>query len=266
MSLNDIMQSAQGGQAIDNLASRFGISPQQAQSAITALLPAFQMGLQNTAQSGGGLQTILQHLGNGTHQDAYINPTAAQSPGVAQQGGAVLGDIFGGHQVNSQVAQQASTESGVPASVIQAMLPVIASMIIGGLSHAAQNGGGWGGALSSIIGSLEGGAGLGQAGRPGIPSPTTQEPGDGGLGGLVGSVLGGLFGGGQQAAPGRAAPSAPYRPASQGGPDDGGQGGSGGSAESVLNDLSRMFQAGTPASPQHEANLADILGQSGNGR
>jgi hypothetical protein len=255
INLNAIIQSAQGGAAVDNLASRFGISPAQAQSAIEALLPAFQMGLQNKVQSNDGLGSILSHLGNGIHQEAYNNAGAAQSGTAAAQGTSVLGDLFGGPHTSTQVAQQASAESGVSAAVIQAMLPVIASMIMGGLTHSAQSGG-LGGILSQAIGAAMGGQGGGLR-TPGDVAPAPQ---DGGIGGMIGSVLGSLLGGGsaQQAPTG-----APYA----GGPQPGAydepapSAGPAGSSQAVLGELSRMFQAGTPASPQHEASLANILGR-----
>ncbi len=246
MTLNDIVQSAQGGQAIDNIAARFGLSPEQAQNAVTALLPAFQMGLQNVT-AGGGIGSILQHLGNGAHQQSYADPGAAQSPEATQAGGSVLGDIFGGHAATGQVAQQASSESGVPASVIQAMMPALASVIMGGLFHGAQNGG-FGGILQSMMGSVFGGSGGSIFGGQGQTTASAAPPAaeEGGLGGLIGSVLGGLFGGGNPAptAPG-ATPAAPAAT----------------SSDAALDQFSSMFQAGTPASPQHEASLANILGR-----
>lgn len=250
MSLNDIVQSAQGGQAIDNIAARFGLSPDQAQNAVKALLPAFQMGLQNTA-SGGGLGSILQHLGNGAHQQSYADPGAAQSTAATQGGGSILGDIFGGHATTGQVAQQASAQSGVSAAVIQAMMPVLASIVMGGLFHGAQAGG-LGGILQSVLGSAMGGGGFGSAAggstQPAAPPPAEE----GGLGGLIGSVLGGLFGGGGSG-PAAAGPGpAPSVPAPAP---------AGSNADAALDQFSQMFQAGTPADPQHEASLANILGR-----
>ncbi len=252
MTLNDIVQSAQGGQAVDNIAARFGLSPAQAQNAINALLPAIQMGLQNTAQSGG-MGSILQHLGNGAHQQSYADPGAAQSPAATQAGGSILGEIFGGHAATGQVAQQASTESGVSSSVIQAMLPTLASVVMGGLFHGAQSGG-FGGALQNIIGAGAGGGGLGsmfgQGASPAQPTTAPAAPEEGGLGSMLGSVLGGLFGGGQTTA----APTQPVSSASPAAP-------AASDADAALNQFSQMFQAGTPASPQHEASLANILGR-----
>ena len=46
MNLNDIIQAAQGGQGVANLATQFGLTPDQAQAAVQALTPAFSTALQ----------------------------------------------------------------------------------------------------------------------------------------------------------------------------------------------------------------------------
>ena len=46
MNLNEIIQAAQGGEGVNNLASQFGLSPEQTQAAIQAIIPAFSDGLQ----------------------------------------------------------------------------------------------------------------------------------------------------------------------------------------------------------------------------
>ncbi len=50
MNLFEMMQQAQGGQAMQNLSRQYGLSPKQTQAAIDALLPAFSMGLQRQTQ------------------------------------------------------------------------------------------------------------------------------------------------------------------------------------------------------------------------
>src|SRR5258708_462491 len=109
MSLNDIVQSAQGGEALNNLASRFRLTPEQTQSAINALLPAIEMGLQNKLQSGGGHGAILGQLGGAAAAGVAGTPgVAADDPNaMIQHGSSVLGDLFGGQHTNTQVAQQA---------------------------------------------------------------------------------------------------------------------------------------------------------------
>lgn len=228
INLSDIMQSAHGGQALDTLSARFGLSPDQTQRALDALMPAFQIGLQNKLQSGG-VGGLLSHLGHPANRDAYESPAAVQTPAAATQGGSILGDLFGNGQVLTHIVQQVSTESGIPAAVIQAMLPTVASILIGGLMHGAQ-GGGFGGIVSSVLGSL-----FGQGGGAGTPAP---QPG----GGVLGNMLGGLFGGGEHdAVPSSPTPAAPA------------------SSQQTLDDVSAMITAGAPTSAAHQAALGTML-------
>lgn len=234
--LSTIMQSAHGGQAVDTLSARFGLTPDQTQRALDALMPAFQMGLQNKLQSGG-IGGLLSHLGHPANRDAYETAAAAQAPAAAEQGGSVLGELFGSGQVVTHIVQEVATRSGIPAAVIQAMLPTVASILIGGLMHGTA-GGGFGGILSSVLGSL-----FGQAGTT-VPQPGSGHQG-GVSGGALGNVLGGILGGGGTQ---EAAPAAPTPAASA-------------SAQQTLDDVSAVLTSGTPPAPSHEAALGTILGR-----
>ena len=52
MTLNDIIQSAQGGAGLQNLASEFGLTPEQTQAAVQAIIPAL-----TRAKAGGAVDT-----------------------------------------------------------------------------------------------------------------------------------------------------------------------------------------------------------------
>jgi hypothetical protein len=62
MNLFEMMQSAQNGQAMQNLARQYGLSQQQTQSAIEALLPAFSMGLQRQTQDPQAFGSLAQMM------------------------------------------------------------------------------------------------------------------------------------------------------------------------------------------------------------
>ena len=240
--LNDIIQAAQGGQGIGNLAEKFGLSPEQAQAAVNAVIPAFSHGLQNQAQSAGGLGGIIGALTHGAHQDTFQNP-AASSAGA---GGDVLGQIFGSPHVTQQVAQQAAGQAGLRPDIIAQMMPTIASMIMGGMFKSMQNqgmgnvlsqltqAGGGAGGLGAILGQVMGGA---QGGAQ-------AQPAAGGLGGLLSSIFGSLMGVGKTAA----------GPALPGGL-------SGSAVQAGIDALSKMMQPGMQVGAGHQAGLQDILGQ-----
>jgi hypothetical protein len=247
--LFEMIANAQGGNAINNLANQYGLSPDQAQSAIEALLPALSMGMQQKAQSADGLETLLQSFGGGQHA-AFHDADGDGIPDDATPfGNDVLGQVFGSKDVSRAVAQQASFMSGVPAGILKQMLPVIASMVMGGMFKSAMGNGLGGlvgqvvqGGLGSVLGGLLGG---GQQQQPqgglldsilgGGRQMPQQQPQGGGLGDLLGQMMGG----GRQAPP----------PQPQGG---------------GLGDLLGQMMGGAKQAPPPQpqgGGLGDLLGQ-----
>ena len=233
MNLNDNIQAAQGGQGVSNLASQFGLSPEQTQAAVQAMIPAFSTGLQNTALNPAGLGGLLSQLTSGAHQGAFTDP--AQAGAATTVGGNVLGQIFGSPQVTDQIGQHASQISGVSPQIIQQMMPIVASMLMGGLFHSMSSQG-MGGILSQLASAATAPGGFGSLFGQGAAAPA----GGGGLFGGLGNLLGGLMGGGGQAqAPG----ASPQASAMQAG----------------LSTLTNMFQAGVQVSQAHQQGLNSIL-------
>lgn len=228
MTLNDIIQAAHGGQGINNLASQFGLTPEQTQAAIQAMIPAFSMGLQRAAQDPTGFGGIVSQLTSAAHQGSFADPSRASA--AAGPGGAVLGQIFGSPQIAAQLGQQASQVSGVSPQIIQQMMPVVASMLMGGLYHAMAVQG-MGAVLGQLASAASAPGGLGSS----LNQPGAQ-PAGGGLVGMVAGLLGGLMGGG---APGANTQAAVL--------------------QAGLNTLSSMFQAGVQVAETHQQGVRDIL-------
>jgi hypothetical protein len=204
--LSEIMQSAQGGNAYNNLANQFGIGPDQAQRAVEALLPAFSMGLQQQTQSADGWQNILGSLGQAQNSANFFDSDGDGIPDhLETEGQNALGAMFGNPETTQAVTQQAAQFAGLPAGMMQQMLPVIASMVMGGLFKGAMSNG-LGGVLGQMMqGSAAGGAmpgGLGSVlGGMFGQQMAPQQPQAGGMGGMLGTILGGLFGGRAPEAP-----------------------------------------------------------------
>ncbi len=219
MNLTDIIQAAQGGQGVANLATQFGLTPDQAQAAVQALTPAFSTALQKVTSDPSSLGGIVGHLASGLHQASF---TGSDPAAAATNGGAALNQIFGSSQIASQIAAHASSASGVDAQTIQQMMPAVASMMLGGLAHSltAQ---GFGGVLGQLTSAAAAPAAQGAAGQ------------GGGLGGLVTSLIGNLFGGGQSG-----------QPAS-------------GLAQAGLSALTGMLQSGVQPSAAQQQGINSIL-------
>jgi hypothetical protein len=181
-------------------------------------------------QDPNALGGVLAHIVSGAHQGSFADPSQAAASG--QAGGNVLGQIFGSPQVSANISQQAARVSGVSPEIIQAMLPVVASMLMGGLLHA-MNAQGLGGVLGQLASAVTAPGGLGSV----LRGTTGQAGQSGGLGGLIGGVLGGLLGGGGQSGGAAQAPT----------------------LQNGLNSLINMFESGVQADPAHEQGISNIL-------
>lgn len=163
--------------AIDTsgLAARFGLSPDQANAAVGALLPAILGGVKRVEQ-GGNLGQVAD----------TANATAEPHQDV-NSGNTVLGQIFGSRDVSRQVAAQASTQTGISQEILQAMLPIVAGLVAQQIARR-MGGGALGGIAGGILGSLLGGQ-LGGGGAAAAPAPAAPNPAD------TPAAGGGLWGG-----------------------------------------------------------------------
>ena len=184
--LGNLLQGAlgggeQGGPAsqidVGGLASQFGLSPDQANAAVGALLPAVLGGLHKTEEGGGlgGIADIVTGMG-APHEDI-------------SGGNSILGQIFGSKDVSREVANQASQQTGISDTILKAMLPVVAGLVAQQVSKR-MSGGVMGGLAGSVLASVLGGTSAAQSpsdqSSPAQPSPAQS-------GGLA-DVLGGLAG------------------------------------------------------------------------
>lgn len=267
--LYEIFQNAQGGQAVENLAKQFNIAPEQAEAAIKSFMPALSSGFMNKAAEPLGFGSLFGAMADGQHQAAFNDPSAAQSNETAQKGNDILAQIFGSQNAASEMAQKMSAATGLSPAILAQMFPVVASVILGGLTKSLQTQG-FGGILGQFANALQqGGAGgfgaiLGQilGGGQTPPSPgqasPEQAPGQtapgGGLGGILGNIIGSFFGqpapqtqaGQTQAGPVSGFPSIPGFDPNH--------------LQAGFEALTKMFQPGVPTTPSQESNLESEIG------
>lgn len=172
MQLTDMLAQMGGLQSV---ARQLGVSEGQVAQGAEALLPAILGGFQKQAQGQGAGQGMgLGGLGGLLEQ--VLSPQATD----VGPGNEVLGQIFGSKDVSRTVAQQAAQQTGLDASLLKQMLPLLAMLVGGYLSR--QGGGapatgapaGAGGGLGDLLGGLMGGGASAGTGA-----------GGGGLGGLA---------------------------------------------------------------------------------
>src|SRR5690606_23211082 len=178
------------------LAQQFGLSPEQAESAVAKLAPALTGALGKNAAAPGGLESLKGALASGNHGRYLDNPAALSDPTTTEDGNAILGHLLGSKDVSRRVAGEAGQSTGLDVGILKQMLPVVATLVMGAVSKKAAPGGaaagssgtsgvgGLGdlGGLGSILEGLTGGGATG--GMGGSPARS------GGLGGLLGKIFG----------------------------------------------------------------------------
>ncbi len=234
MNLYDLMMGAQGGQGVNTLANQFGISPQQTQAAVQAMMPAFSAGFQKAMSDPMGLGALMTQMANTSHAQAYANPAQAAANATAA-GGNVVGQIFGSQQIAQQVSQQAAQASGVSSQIIQQMMPIVASMLIGGVSNAmaAQ---GMGGLIAQTASQFASNAGLATGGAGATNPALTATNMFGNWMNMVSSLMTGAAGAGT-----------PQAAAMQAG----------------LNTMNSLMQAGVQVSQAQQQGVNDMLAAIG---
>jgi hypothetical protein len=154
----EMLMNAAGGGAMQQVGQKFGLSEDQAGSAVSRLVPALLAGLQRNASQEGGMESLLGALNRGNHGQYLENPELLGQPATTEDGNSILGHIFGSKEVSRAVAGRAADQTGIGADILKQMLPVVATMVMGSLSK--QNavaspvqgpGAGGGGLLSSLL-------------------------------------------------------------------------------------------------------------------
>lgn len=191
----DIASMINQAGGIGAIASQLGIDEATAERGIGALLPHVQSGIETNglpsavdaeasvaapaeADAGGGLGGMLGGLMGGAGESAggglggmlggLLGGGAGGGLLASIVGGGVgnqiLGQIFGSKEGSREVAADASAKSGIDASVLKKLLPIVAGMVA---MHYMTKGR--------------------------AAAPADDAPAEGG-GGILGSILGGLTG------------------------------------------------------------------------
>ncbi len=169
MSILKMLQQAQGGQGLGQLASQFGLDENKASELTQMLAPAIGSAAKQRAEQGG-LDSLLGALKGQDQAAMFDDASAAVSTQGQSQGMDFLKQLLGGQSATDGLATEAAQRSGIDLSTVQQFLPALAAMAQGGLQKNLPD--------SSIDGMMGAQA-------------LTQQQGGGGLMGMIGGLLGG---------------------------------------------------------------------------
>lgn len=138
MPLFDMLMRAQNGQAMNDMAARFGLDLDEMNKVTQALMPAFSTGFKRNAASPDAFNQLMQNLASGDYAQYFENATKAFSPAGISDGNLALGQIFGSKDISRAIAAQTEAFTGVGQEIVKQMLPVYASTIMGGMFAQAN--------------------------------------------------------------------------------------------------------------------------------
>ena len=183
--LSEVLADAQNGDAITELGRKYGLSAQQTQAAVAALLPAISMGLKRSTATPEDLGNLFALMGARPDLYAmYDDPEAAFSPEGRAAGNAALSRMFGSPDASRAIADQAQQLSGISSAILKKLLPVIAGILISGLMRsgsgkaapsAPQTSPAEGGGLIDILRQIFGQGTAEPAGRTSSPIPPITD-------------------------------------------------------------------------------------------
>ncbi|MEL6739503.1 MAG: DUF937 domain-containing protein [Planctomycetota bacterium] len=134
MSMLDTILNAGGGRGRSQLAKQFGLDENQITAALGQLVPALGSGVKRNTTQPGGVESLLGALTKGNHQQYLDNPAALAGESTKAEGNAILGHLLGSKDESRRVAAAASQKTGLDQGLLEQLLPVAASMVMGSLS------------------------------------------------------------------------------------------------------------------------------------
>lgn len=157
--LLDLIDRFGGADAVSAMAARVGLSPEQTQSAMAALMPAVAGGMAKHVEANGP-EALDAAAAPAT---GLAGPAAASDAAVAH-GDGLVNQLFGSSAVTDAVTGHAAQATGIDMSKLSALLPMVASLAAGALGHAGGQAapaaqGGIGGMLGGLLGQVTGGSG-----------------------------------------------------------------------------------------------------------
>jgi len=182
MNILDAIVNAQDGAAVQQLGSQVGLAPDQATTALSALMPALAGGFRRNIQSQGGLESLMAALSSGNHAQYLDNPTSLAGPSAVTDGNGILGHLLGSKDASREVASRAAAETGLSADVLKRMLPLAATLMMGAFSKQSGD--------ASTTAAARGGTGGGIAA---MLTPFLDQNRDGSIVDDVTSMIGGFM-------------------------------------------------------------------------
>lgn len=152
--LFDMMMEAQNGNAVNSLSKQFGLTREQTEQALELMMPAFSNGLKRNTADPMQLMNFMGNLSSGRHEQYHNDAAAAFRDDAINDGNEILAQLFGSKDTSRAVADQVAFASGIGPTILKQMLPVVASMLMGGLFKNSVGSGRAANPMGDLLGGI----------------------------------------------------------------------------------------------------------------
>ncbi len=137
---------------VQQIAGQFGLSNDQASSVMGPMLSQLTSAMKGNINNQGGLEGLLKAVQNGNHGRYLDSPDQLGHADTMMDGNNILGHLLGSKDGSRAVARNAAEKSGVGYDIAKKILPLLASVMMGGLNKQASSSG----LMESLGGLLSG--------------------------------------------------------------------------------------------------------------
>ncbi|MGL4394972.1 MAG: DUF937 domain-containing protein [Hyphomicrobium sp.] len=137
MQIESIIKGAQGGKAVRNLATSFGVDADRTEPVVHTVVKALAERIERNTLSRAGIADIVTVMGEPHAGRALVDAQRLATPELAAVGNHILDVLIGSKHISRGIAAKAARDSGLNEETVKKMLPVIASMVVGSLQQGA---------------------------------------------------------------------------------------------------------------------------------
>ncbi|MBK9079911.1 MAG: DUF937 domain-containing protein [Hyphomicrobium sp.] len=138
MTIAPILKTAEAKAAIDGITRAYGLDAAQVAPVVDSLSEALTTRFTRMMLSRGGVADVVGLLGSQEAARTLDDPKSLTDPAVVDEGNHVLDVLIGNKHVSRGIAARTASRTGIDVEVAKKLLPVVASMMVGGLQKQAQ--------------------------------------------------------------------------------------------------------------------------------
>lgn len=138
MKLFDAIRAAGGGKFVAALASKAGITPDEAEEAMRALLPEIGHAIRQTEESGSGAAVVSAAMHDERYARYLEQPDALSEPAAVTDGERVLEDVLDDDE-RGQLIRRVAAAIGPNEEEVRDMLPLVATLAMAALGEKLRD-------------------------------------------------------------------------------------------------------------------------------